>query len=81
MHFGCDAGKFRDQIGHYAHTAREKVWQERDYLRGFLPSGTAAGFGVFWGFWRRSRGIPGPAVPPDLAGGNPPPGANLPPRL
>ncbi len=78
---GCDSSGLRERIGKQVHAARETAEHERDYLRGFLPSGTAAGLGVFWGFWRRSRGVPGPTVVPDVAGGNPPSETNLPPRI
>ncbi len=61
---GCDTTAFRQRIEHDAETAKEKAAHERDYLKGLLPSGTAAGLGVFWGFWRRSRGM-ALSSPPD----------------
>ena len=68
---GCDASALRAKVEHEAETAKEKAAHERDYLKGLLPSSLAAGVGVFWGFWRRSRGLD-QAPPPNMAGGNPP---------
>lgn len=72
---GCDGTAFRTRVEHEAETAREKAREQRDYLKRLLPSGTAAGVGVFWGFWRRSRGMAAPP-PPDVnsATSPPPPG-------
>jgi uncharacterized membrane protein (Fun14 family) len=72
---GCDTTKLHDQIAHDAETAKEKAKQERDYLKGFLPSSAAAAVGVFWGFWRRSRGLTQQVVVVPADGNMPPPKA------
>ncbi len=70
---GCDTTSLKTKVGHEADVAKEKAKQERDYLKHLLPSAFAAGFGVFYGFWRRSRGLeaPDPRIPPTAT---PPPG-------
>jgi hypothetical protein len=70
---GCDASGLRERISHQTGVAREKARQERDHLKKLLPSGTAAALGLFWGYWRRSRGMSVPAETP------PPPAASAPP--
>ena len=55
---GCDNSDLRVQVAREATTVTETVKRERDHLKHLLPSATAAGIGVFWGFRRRSRRPP-----------------------
>ena len=69
---GCDATPLQSRVGHETEVVKKQAERERDYLKGLLPSSAAAGLGVFWGFWRRSRGLLA-TVPPEVADGPPPP--------
>ena len=59
---GCDAAPAQSRVKEKASWARHEAVVARDYLKGFLPSGTAGAVGVFLGFWRRDRS---PAPIPD----------------
>jgi uncharacterized membrane protein (Fun14 family) len=62
---GCNTAPAQTRVMDKASRARHEAAIARDYLTGFLPSGTAGAVGVFLGFWRKDRS-PAPMPEPPI---------------